>query len=115
MVTSAKSIAWAKARERGVSEAEFEQRWKERVAKYQASVAEKVDGVKALAKSLSQPPPPPPAPAATPVQNPPPVTLSGPPGIPGGPALPPAVQSSYTREHYQQQSNELWQWQPYDR
>jgi hypothetical protein len=112
MIGSAKSVAWAKAKERGVSQEEFEKRWKERVAKYRESVDGKIDGVKALAKSLSEPPPPPPAPA--PVQNPPPVTLSGPPGIPGGPSLPPTVQSSYTREHYQQQSNELWQWQPYD-
>lgn len=106
---AAKAIAWSKAQARGVSEADFEKQWTEQVKEYKEAVKTKVEGVKSLAQSLSEPPPAqpaqqqkfePPAVALYP-QAPPPPSIQP-------PSLPPTVQSKATNEMYQQQNNELW-------
>jgi hypothetical protein len=108
MIKSSKEMAWTKAQARGMSREEFDKRWAEQVKQYRQSVEQKVLGVRSLAKSLTDPPPPPPPPPS----NPPPAYVGPPPGLRGGPTLPPTVGSQYqaqnTASDFQQRNNELW-------
>jgi hypothetical protein len=96
-------IAWKKAKARGESRADFDQAWAQHVAQFKESVAAKVDGMKALAQSLTQPPPPAPTPTVPNaviwhVQGPPPVAA---------PNLPPPVESRDTDAMYQAKDAQL--------
>jgi hypothetical protein len=107
MIKSAKETAWKKAEARGMSQADFDKAWSERVEKYREAVAQKVDGCKELAASLSAPPPPAPKPVdpTTPI-----ITGQGQRITAAPPPTP--VQSQYSQSYtagmYQQQNNELW-------
>jgi len=110
MIDSARSTAWKKAEARGMSEAEFEQAWKQRVEQHRDEVAKNVEGCKKLAQSLTSSPPP--APAARPLPPASPI-ITGPGPAPVAPAAPPpTVQSQYSQQHtaemYQQRNDELW-------
>jgi len=65
-------------------------------------------GCRSLANALTHPPPPPPPPPS----NPPPVNVGAPPGLRGGPSLPPTVGSQYqsnnTAAGFQSRNDELW-------
>lgn len=126
LVKYARSIAWRKAEARGVSEADFEKQWQEKVAKYRDGVADKVEGVRALGGSLakseiagSNVPSQQIQPTQVPSRRlplgriPPPAIWTAPPPVQQkAPDLPPPVNSPDTDAHFRQ-LNDQNAWDPW--
>lgn len=109
MIDTAREITWKKAQAMGMSQTDFDQRWKQMAAQYRESVAQKVEGIQAtgswLTKSQLAQSAPAPAPAQPPV-----VWQAGAPVQQMQPTLPAPVQSQYTAAYYTGVDSQLDWW-----
>jgi hypothetical protein len=112
-IDTAHAMAWKRAQAAGVSQAAFDQIWKQHLEQYREAVAQKVAGVKALAGSMGQsvmagsaPPPVPQDLASAPQSQA--IWQAAAPPQQAAPPLPTSVNSKYTNAYYQNSNAFLW-------
>ncbi|MGH7176161.1 MAG: hypothetical protein ACREJC_02165 [Tepidisphaeraceae bacterium] len=114
MIASYQAIAWKKAQATGMSRAEFDARWKQHLAQYSESVAQKINGVKSLGTFLWQSEvagsaPPAPEPSTPIMKGQPLMVWSNPrPNLAAPAALPTPVPARHTNADYAAKDDSLW-------
>jgi hypothetical protein len=122
LINYAKAVEWKKAQAQGVSQSDFETQWRANLAKYHETIAQKVEGLRALGTTLGQTeragntPPPPAVEYQTPSLGPippPAIWTAPPPPQPAARELPPTVQSTHTNANIRALDRQNY-WNPWD-